>query len=68
MGIGASVVLLAIGAVLAFAVSADVSGVSIDTVGVILMVAGLIGLVCSLVLTARHRSADSEVVEHRPAR
>jgi len=42
--IGTSLLLLAIGAILAFAVSARVSGVAIPTVGVILMVVGAIGL------------------------
>jgi hypothetical protein len=44
MGIGVSVFLLAVGAILAFAVTADVSGLSLSTVGVILMIAGAVGL------------------------
>ena len=58
MGIGASVFLIALGAILAFAVTFDISGVSIDAVGVILMVAGALGLVASLLLSARDSSAD----------
>ncbi len=50
MGIGISVFLLAVGAILAFAVDVQVSGVSLDTVGVILMVVGLIGFLLSLLL------------------
>ena len=48
MGIGVSVFLLAIGAILTFAVDASVSGLDLDTVGVILMIAGVIGLLTSM--------------------
>jgi len=48
MGIGVSIFLLAVGAILAFAVSATTEGVNLDTVGVILMVVGGIGLLASL--------------------
>jgi hypothetical protein len=53
MGIGASIFLLAVGAILAFAVTIDptpFAGMTIqwDTVGVILMIVGAIGLVWSL--------------------
>lgn len=48
MGIGASIFLLALGAILAFAVEADVSGLDINVIGWILMVAGLIGLAITL--------------------
>ena len=65
MGIGTSVFLLAVGAVLAFAVNADVSGLSLSTVGVILMVAGAIGLVVSLI--ARNRTTEEHVVRERGA-
>jgi Domain of unknown function (DUF6458) len=48
MGIGVSIVLLAIGAILTFAVEFTTKGVNLDTVGVILMVVGGIGLLSSL--------------------
>jgi hypothetical protein len=48
MGIGTSIFLIAVGAILKYAVTADVSGVDINTVGVILMVAGVVGLLVSL--------------------
>lgn len=48
MGIGVSVFLLAVGAILTFAVDATVSGLDLDTVGVILMIAGVIGLLTSM--------------------
>ena len=49
MGISLSILLLAVGAVLAWAVSAEVSGMDINAVGVILMIVGAIGLLVSLV-------------------
>ena len=48
MGIGVSVFLIAVGAILAFAVDYAVSGIDLATVGYILMVAGAIGLVVAL--------------------
>jgi heme/copper-type cytochrome/quinol oxidase subunit 2 len=52
MGIGTSIVLIAIGAILRFAVHGHVSGVSIGTVGIILIIAGVLGLVISLFFTS----------------
>jgi Domain of unknown function (DUF6458) len=49
MGTGVSLILIAVGAILTWAVNATVSGLDINTVGVILMVVGLAGLVLSLV-------------------
>src|SRR3954468_15211115 len=48
MGIGGSIFLLAVGAILAFAVDAHISGIDINVIGWILMAAGLIGLVITL--------------------
>ena len=48
MGLGVSIFLLAVGAILAFAVDVTVSGLEITTVGVILMIVGAIGLLFSL--------------------
>jgi hypothetical protein len=48
MGIGVSLILIAAGAILTWAVNATVSGIDINTIGVILMVVGAIGLVLSL--------------------
>ena len=57
MGIGVSVFLLAVGAVLAFAVEASVSGLDVQVVGVILMAAGLVGLLLELAVFAPRRRA-----------
>ncbi len=48
MGISLSIVLIAIGAVLAWAVDAEVSGVDIQVAGVILVIVGALGLLVSL--------------------
>jgi hypothetical protein len=48
MGLGVSLFLVAVGAILTWAVTADVEGVDVQVVGVILMVVGLAGLLLSL--------------------
>jgi hypothetical protein len=48
MGIGTSIFLIALGAILYFAVNADVSGIEISTVGLILMICGVLGLIITL--------------------
>ncbi len=48
MGIGVSIFLIAVGAILAFAVEVTFSGLDLETVGWILMIVGAIGLVASL--------------------
>jgi len=50
MGIPVGILLIAAGAILAFAVTGSTSGIDIHAVGWILMVAGLVGLVLSMVL------------------
>jgi hypothetical protein len=70
MRIGSSLVLIAVGAILKFAVTTTVSGINLSTVGVVLMVVGFSGLVISLVMasTARrtqvvHRTSGGDYVE-----
>ena len=48
MGVGVSLILIAAGAILTWAVEKTVNGVDIHAVGVILMVVGAVGLVISL--------------------
>jgi hypothetical protein len=48
MGIGVSIFLMAVGAILAFAVNVPSDGINLDTVGVILIIVGLLGLLASL--------------------
>ena len=47
MGIGVSIFLLAVGAILAFAVEFETNGIDINAVGVILMIIGAIGIAFS---------------------
>jgi hypothetical protein len=56
MTIGASLFCIATGAILYFAVTAELAGLDIQTVGVILMVVGVLGLVLGLVLMSRRRA------------
>jgi hypothetical protein len=49
MGISLSIVLIAVGAILAWAVNADVSGIDLQVAGIILLVVGVIGLVTSMI-------------------
>jgi hypothetical protein len=67
MSIGSSVFLIAIGAILRYAVTATVSGISIQTVGLILMLAGILGLVLSAfyLLAWRPRRAGAVVERAR---
>jgi uncharacterized protein DUF6458 len=69
MYIGTSIFLIALGAILKFAVTATVAGINIQTAGLILIVVGIIGLVLSLmqmtVLSDRRRRPGDTVVEER---
>lgn len=58
MTIGTSLLLIAVGAILKFAVTAHMEGINLQTVGVILMVVGGVGLAIGLFLLARARSAS----------
>lgn len=49
MGISVSLVLIAVGAILTWAVTATVSGIDLNVVGVILMIVGAAGLVLSMI-------------------
>lgn len=49
MGLGVSIFLIAVGAILAFAVNATVSGVNLVTVGWVLMAVGALGVLLSLI-------------------
>jgi uncharacterized RDD family membrane protein YckC len=51
MTIGTSIVLIAVGAILNYAVTAEVSWIDIQTCGVILMIVGILGLILSLLYT-----------------
>lgn len=65
MGIGASVFLIALGAILAFAVEYDISGLDINVIGFILIVAGIVGLIMTLLVFGRRDRVGGGVVEDR---
>jgi len=69
MGIGASIFLLAVGAILAFAIqNHDVAGISIPVIGYILMAAGLLGLILTLMIWGPRSRRTDTVVEERVVR
>jgi Domain of unknown function (DUF6458) len=69
MGLGTSIVLIAVGAILSYAVTFEVAGVDIQTVGTILLIIGIIGLIISLIymfaLNKRGGPTDRTVVQDR---
>jgi len=67
MTIGAALFCIAAGAILKFAVTADVAGIDLQVVGVILMVIGVIGLVLGLIMlnTARRRVGEPPTDPYR---
>ena len=68
MGIGTSIFLLALGAILTFALDATVAGVDLDVIGWILMAAGVLGLIMTTLVWGRRRSVVTtaeEPVEYR---
>ena len=72
MELGTSIFLIALGAILKFAVTATVSGISLATVGTILIIVGIVGLLISLFLLSQRRNAvvapvaQDRVVERDP--
>lgn len=65
MGIGVGIFLLAIGAILAFAIEWDPAGVSVDVMGWILMIAGALGILLELLIFGPRRRAGRTVTERR---
>ncbi len=65
MGIGAGIFLIAVGAILTFALNdQDIAGINLAVVGVILMLAGVAGVILDLVIFApRRRGVRDTVVE-----
>ena len=49
MGIAVSILLIAVGAVLTWGVTAEAEGLDVNAIGVILMIVGLLGLVISMI-------------------
>ena len=64
MDIGAAAFLIALGAILKYAVTASVAGVSLATAGLILMIAGFVGLIAA---TLRARTAGEPAGTRPPS-
>jgi len=60
VSVAIALLVVVLGAVLTWAVTADVVGIDVQTVGVILLVAGLLGLVFALVRAFTHESWGRE--------
>ena len=66
MTIGASIFLIAVGAILRYAVDVTVSGIEIQTIGLILMIAGVVGLLIGLFLLTQAGRRRDVVYDDRP--
>jgi len=64
MSIGSSIFLIAVGAILKYAVTAQVAGIRLQTVGTILMVAGIIGLLIGIALLISRSDEDIDHHHH----
>lgn len=67
MGIGTSLFLIAVGAILRWAVTDSISGINLATVGLILLIVGIVGLAISLIwmLAYSRRGTDTIVTRDR---
>jgi hypothetical protein len=65
MPLGTSIFLIAVGAILRYAVTATTSGISLPTVGLILMLVGIAGLVLSILYMLTWRPRRGAVVRDR---
>jgi hypothetical protein len=65
MTTGSSIFLIAVGAILRYAVTATVSGISIQTIGLILIIAGILGLVLSLFYMLAWAPRRGQIVRDR---
>ena len=70
MAIGTSIALIAIGAILKFAVSFSITGIDINIVGLILMIVGILGLALSVVMmiAGGNRARDPRDPRDAPTR
>jgi Domain of unknown function (DUF6458) len=71
MGIGGSLFLVAIGAILAFAVEVDTEGFNLNTIGIILMIVGVVGILLSMMFWSSwggFNRTDRTVIRDREVR
>ncbi len=62
MRIGTSIFLLALGAVLSFAVNVELEAVSLELIGYILMACGVVGLIWAMMASQRNRRVETRTV------
>ena len=65
MAIGTSIFLIAVGAILRFAVQDSIEDIDLSTVGLILMIVGAIGLVIGIWMTTRYTDRSGPVRDDR---
>lgn len=65
MGIGVGIFLIALGAILTWAVNWHLAGVDLHVVGWVLMLCGLAGILLTMILWSNRRAAAGRVVERR---
>lgn len=70
MAFGTSIFLIAVGAILKFAVTDRIDDINLETVGVILMIAGALGILLSLLVAPPWRRVDrvDTDIDGRPLR
>jgi hypothetical protein len=71
MGIGVSIFLIAVGAILTYAVDVETQGVNLDVIGIILMAVGALGILLSLVFWGTwggFHQRDVVIDDRRPRR
>jgi uncharacterized membrane protein len=65
MALGTALFLIAVGAILRFAISDSVEGIDVPTIGLILMIVGVVGLLISLFMMAQWNRDRGDVYERR---
>jgi hypothetical protein len=71
MTIGSAIVLIAIGAILKWAITAHISGIDLQTAGTVLLVIGILGLILAIAYTfswSRGRTRDVRMADERDPR
>lgn len=63
MGIGVGIFLIAVGAILTFALDVHTNGINLDVVGVILMIVGFLGILASFLIFGDRGRSRSVVYE-----
>ena len=68
MTIGSSIFVIAVGAILRYAVNDEVESIDLETIGLILMIAGVVGLLLGLFLYSQDRRRGDTVVQREVRR